>query len=154
MGFNYGARAYKRVKSCIKFTAGLSVLYTAIMWLLLQAFPGFFIRIFSTEAEVLAAGVRLMRLFYAAFFIMALQYAGQSTFLALGLSKQAIFFSTLRKVVIVTPLVVILPRLWGLGSSGVFLAEPISEVIGGIACFATMLLTIKKKLKDGEKHTP
>src|SRR5690606_1468264 len=96
MGFNYGACAYKRVKSCIKFTAGLSILYTAVMWLLLQGFPGFFIRIFTTEAEVLKAGVPLMRLFYAAFFLMSLQYAGQSTFLALGLSKQAIFFSTLR----------------------------------------------------------
>jgi putative MATE family efflux protein len=150
MGFNYGARAYKRVKSCIRFTAGFSVLYTAVMWLLVQAFPGFFIRIFSADAEVLKAGVPLMRLFYAAFFIMALQYAGQSTFLALGLSKQAIFFSTLRKVIIVAPLVVILPRSWGLGSSGVFLAEPISEVIGGIACFTTMLLTVRKKLKGGE----
>ncbi|NLZ43709.1 MAG: MATE family efflux transporter, partial [Clostridia bacterium] len=120
------------------------------MWLLIQAFPGFFIRIFTTEAEVLETGVPLMRLFYAAFFIMALQFAGQSTFLSLGFSKQAIFFSTLRKVILVAPLVVILPRLWGLGVSGVFLSEPISEVIGGIACYVTMLLTVWKELTNGE----
>ena len=89
-----------------------------------------------------------MRLFYAGFFVMALQFAGQSAFLSLGRSKEAIFFSTLRKVILVLPLVVILPRLWGLGSTGVFLSEPISEVIGGIACYTTMLLTVWKELKD------
>ncbi|MCH5345001.1 MAG: polysaccharide biosynthesis C-terminal domain-containing protein [Acetatifactor sp.] len=68
-----------------------------------------------------------------------------SVFTALGYSKQAIFFSLLRKVMIVTPLTLLLPRL-GLGVDGVFLAEPISNAVGGIACFVTMYFVLYRKL--------
>ena len=76
---------------------------------------------------------------------MSLQFAGQSTFQALGDAKHAIFFSLLRKAIIVTPLTILLPAV-GFGVKGVFLAEPISNVIGGLACYTTMRMTIYKKL--------
>jgi len=79
---------------------------------------------------------------------MSLQSAGQSTFVAMGKAKYAVFFSLFRKVVLVIPLVVLLPRLFGLGTTGVFLAEPISEVIGGTACYTTMLITVWKELRE------
>lgn len=148
MGFNYGAREYKRVKSCIKFITISSVSYNVIVWLLLESFPGFFISIFNNDSEILKAGIPVMRIFFSFFFIMALQQAGQSTFVALGKSKLAIFFSIFRKVILVIPLVILLPRLWGLGSTGVFLAEPISEFIGGITCYGTMMLTVWKELQE------
>lgn len=148
IGFNYGAHEYTRVKSCIKFTTFASLLFTIIPWLLLESFPGFFIAVFNNDTQVLQAGIPMLRLFYAGFIFMAFQHAGQSTFVALGKSKRAIFFSTFRKVVLVLPLVLLLPRLWGLGSTGVFLAEPISEIVGGTACFITMLLTVWRELKE------
>ncbi len=82
--------------------------------------------------------------------MMSLQMAGQTSALALGRSKQAIFFSLLRKAVIVIPLTLLLPRLAGLGVNGVFLAEPISNFIGGAACYITMLLTVWMELKRRE----
>lgn len=82
---------------------------------------------------------------------MALQFTGQSTFVALGKSKQAVFFSLLRKAIIVIPLTICLPMIGGLGVNGVFLAEPVSNLIGGVACFATMYVTVYRKLgKRGE----
>jgi len=148
IGFNYGAQQYKRVKSCIKFNTIISVSYNIFVWLLIQILPGFFIHIFNSEEEVLAAGIPAMRIFYSCFFMMALQQSGQTVFVALGKSKQAVFFSLFRKVFLVAPLVIILPRLWGLGTTGVFLSEPISEVIGGIACFSTMMMTVWRRLED------
>ena len=70
---------------------------------------------------------------------------------ALGRSKQAVFFSLFRKVVIVAPLTLLLPHLFGLGVTGVFLAEPISNFIGGAACYITMLLTIWREMRRKEK---
>ena len=148
IGFNYGAQEYRRVKRCIKFTTIISILYTTVMWILLQSFSGFFISIFTDDPKVLEAGVPVLRLFYGAFFIMALQYTGQSTFVALGKSRWATFFSIFRKVILVIPLAILLPRFFGLGSAGVFLAEPISELIGGAACFITMLMTVWQELKE------
>lgn len=151
IGFNYGAHEYRRVKRAIKFISIAAVLFTTIMWLLLQSFPGFFILIFNNDPKVSEAGIPALRLFYGVFFMMALQNAGQSTFVALGKSRLATFFSVFRKVILVIPLAVILPRLGGLGSAGVFLAEPISELIGGGACFITMLLTVRRELKEEGK---
>ena len=82
--------------------------------------------------------------------MMALQYAGQSTFTGLGFSKYAVFFSIFRKVVIVVPLTLLLPKIATLGVSGVFMAEPISNFIGGGACFATMYLVVYRKMKRSE----
>ena len=79
--------------------------------------------------------------------MMALQFAGQSAFVALGFSRHAVFFSLLRKVIIVIPLTIWLPSVAVLGVNGVFLAEPISNFLGGCACFFTMLTVVWKRLK-------
>ena len=81
---------------------------------------------------------------------MALQFTGQSTFVALGKSRQAVFFSLLRKPIIVIPLTILFPMIGGLGVHGVFLAEPVSNLIGGVACFVTMYVTVYRKL--GQKR--
>ena len=94
-----------------------------------------------------------MQIYYFGFFLMSLQFSGQAVFVALGKAKQAIFFSVFRKVVIVVPLTLLLPRLWNLGISGVFAAEPVSNLIGGIACFGTMLVTLLPELSAKEPKT-
>ena len=81
----------------------------------------------------------------------SLQFAGQSTFTALGKAKQAVFFSLLRKAIIVIPLTLWLPTVGGLGTNGVFLAEPASNFIGGTACFVTMIFTVWRKLDSGKQ---
>ena len=65
--------------------------------------------------------------------------------------KQAIFFSLLRKVIIVVPLTYLFPYAFGMGANGVFMAEPVSNVIGGTLCFVIMLLTILPELKQMER---
>ena len=151
MGFNYGAEKYGRVRQAIKFTSAVSIVYTCAIWAGLYFAPGFFIGIFSSEEELLAIGVPAMHIYYFGFFMMSLQMAGQAVFVALGRAKNAVFFSIFRKVIIVFPLTVILPHFWGLGTDGVFLAEPISNFIGGTACYATMLLTVWRELGRREK---
>jgi Na+-driven multidrug efflux pump len=87
----------------------------------------------------------VLKIYFFGFVFMALQLAGQSTFQALGDARHAIFFSLLRKAIIVVPLTLVLPRL-GLGVDGVFWAEPISNLIGGMACYITMRLSVYRKL--------
>ena len=117
-----------------------------IVWIVIIIAPEPFIRIFNTEEAILFYGSKAIRMYFFGFVFMALQFVGQSTFVALGKSKQAICFSLLRKVVIVVPLTIILPNIADLGVWGVFLAEPISNVIGGSASFTTMMITVWRKL--------
>ena len=145
MGFNYGAKEYGRVKQCIRFTALLGTLYTLAAWATVMFIPRQLIGIFSSEAETVAIGAKMLNIYFFGFFFMSFQFAGQSTFQALGRAKQAIFFSLLRKAFIVVPLTLLLPGL-GLGVEGVFWAEPISNALGGLAAFTTMYLTVYRKL--------
>lgn len=148
IGYNYGAKQYRRVKTAIKFMTTACIIFTFAAWGFIFFFPRFFIHMFNSEPQLLSAGVPAMRIYFFGIFMMALQFAGQSTFVALGKSKQAVFFSLLRKAIIVIPLTLLLPELWGLGTNGVFLAEPVSNFIGGTASFATMLITVWPTLKD------
>lgn len=151
MGFNYGAGEYKRVKKAIVFTSAVSIIYTSFLWLWVHGYPEFFIRIFNKDVELVTAGVPAMQIYYFGFFMMSLQFAGQAVFVALGKSKQAVFFSIFRKVIIVIPLIFLLPRL-GMGTDGIFMAEPISNFIGGAACFGTMLVTVWPELSESRSR--
>ena len=148
LGYNYGAGKGRRVKEGIRFMIIVCVGYSLFVWALVMLFPSLFIRIFNQDPQMLAIGQSSMRLYYMGFFLMSMQFIGQSTFVALGKSKQAVFFSLFRKVVLVVPLVLILPHLFGLGVNGVFLSEPISDLLGGGACFVTMMLTVWPRLHD------
>ena len=86
-----------------------------------------------------------LNIYFFGFVFMAFQLAGQTTFQAVGDAKHAITFSLLRKAVIVAPLTFLLPRL-GFGVDGVFLAEPISNIIGGLACYITMRRTVYRDI--------
>lgn len=146
ISFNYGAKAYERVKAGIRFNTLLGSAYTMVVWGLVLLFPRFWFGIFSDDVQMMEIGIDVLKIYFFGFVFMALQFAGQSTFQALGDAKHSIFFSLLRKAVIVVPLTLVLP-MTGFGVYGVFLAEPISNVIGGIACYLTMRMTVYKKLQ-------
>lgn len=149
ISFNYGAGKKDRVRQGIRFMTTTSIIYTCIAWAVTLAIPGYLIHLFNSEAELLQAGVPAMHIYFFGFCFMALQFSGQTTFQALGEAKYAITFSLFRKIVIVVPLTILLPKIPGIGLHGVFLAEPISNVIGGCACFFTMLTVIwRGKLRE------
>ena len=146
ISFNYGARQYERVRSGIRFNTFVGSAYTMVAWMLIVLFPEFWFGIFSDDLSMMASGVPMLKLYFFGFVFMAFQFAGQSTFQALGDAKHAIFFSLLRKAIIVAPLTFLLPAI-GFGVKGVFLAEPVSNVIGGLASYLTMRFTIYRRLE-------
>lgn len=145
ISFNYGAKQNDRVKAGIRFNTLIGTAYTMIAWLMVVIFPRFWLWIFSDDVQMADMGISALRIYFFGFVFMAFQFAGQSTFQALGDAKHAIFFSLLRKAIIVVPLTLILPVI-GFGVNGVFLAEPISNAIGGLACYITMRMTVYRKL--------
>lgn len=147
LGYNYGAKKYGRVKQGIRFVAAIGITYTALAWMMVLLIPHFLISIFSEDPAMIDYGVHAMRLYFFGFFFMAFQFTGQSTFTALGYSKHAVFFSIFRKAIIVVPLTIGLPLL-GFGVDGVFLAEPVSNAIGGLASFITMYFVVYRRLGD------
>ena len=147
LSYNYGARRPERVKKS-GIVMGLLILgYTAIMWSLIILVPGTLIRVFSSDARLIQDSIPALKQYFAAFIFMDLQYIGQTVFKSLNKKKQAIFFSLLRKVFIVVPLTYLMPYALHMGTSGVFLAEPVSNLSGGSLCFITMLCIVLPELK-------
>ena len=146
LSYNYGARRPDRVKKAGVVLIIMVLIYTGIMWSVILIAPEFLIGIFSSDKLLLKDAVPALKLYFAAFIFMDLQYIGQTVFKSLNKKKQAIFFSLLRKVFIVVPLTYFLPYGLHMGTDGVFMAEPVSNVIGGSLCFITMLVTILPEL--------
>lgn len=145
ISFNYGAGSYDRARAGIRFSAITGASYTLVSWLVMLLFPRMLIGIFTDDAALIDAAVPMLHIYFFGFVFMALQFSGQTTFQSVKDAKHAIFFSLLRKAIIVVPLTLILPAV-GFGVKGVFLAEPVSNVIGGTACFLTMYFTVYRKL--------
>ncbi len=147
LGYNYGAKQYDRVRKAIRFTAAIGFMYMLVAWLAVITFPKEILSLFTNDKELIRLGEHALKMYFFGFFFMSFQFVGQSTFTALGCAKRAVFFSLFRKVIIVVPLTIILPMV-GFGVEGVFIAEPISNAIGGLASFTTMHLTVYKKLPE------
>lgn len=147
LGFNYGAKLYKRVLECIRFETWLCWGIMAIMYTALMVFPEKLVGLFSEDPALIALAVPCFRIFFCVYFCMGLQHIGQTIFVALNRPKHALFFSLLRKIGLILPLTLLLPAL-GLGVNGVFWAEAASELIGGTACYCTMKMTVGKELKS------
>ena len=145
LSYNYGARQMKRVRDGIWFMSAVGMLYTFCAWLFSMFQPRILCELFTPDGALVEASVKMLRVYFAGFFFQSFQFCGQSVFQSLGWAKHAITFSLLRKVVIVVPLTLLLPMM-GFGTMGVFLAEPVSNIVGGLACYIAMLCTVYRKL--------
>ena len=147
ISYNYGARKPDKVKEAGILMWLMGLLYSLVMWLLMRARPEWFISIFSSDRTILSDAIPAFHLYFSAFIFMVFQYGGQTMFKSLNKKGHAMFFSLFRKVIIVVPLTFLLPYAFHMGTDGVFLAEPVSNIIGGLACFITMLLTVTPELR-------
>ena len=149
MSYNYGAKLYHRVSACIRFMFLSGLCINLLMWALVMFVPTSLFRIFTDDPELIALSAECAKIYFGAFPFMAMQLAGQSTFVALNRPGYALCFSLLRKVVLIAPLTLLLPPL-GFGVRGVFWAEFISQVVGASACFITMYLTVWRKMRRSD----
>ena len=147
MSYNYGAKLYRRVSECIRFILVSGLAVNLVMWAVILLLTEPVMSLFTSDRELIATAAGCARIYFGAFPFMALQQTGQTTFVALNRPKHALVFSLMRKVVLVAPLTLLLPRL-GLGVNGVFWAELASQVIGASACFITMYLLVWRRMKE------
>lgn len=152
LSYNYGACRPARVRKAMAVMSTMILGYTAVMWSIIILFPNVLIGIFSSDAALMQDAVPALNQYFAAFICMDFQYIGQTVFKSLNKKKQAIFFSLLRKAFIVVPLTYMMPYMFHMGTAGVFLAEPVSNVIGGTLCLVVMLCTVLPELKRMEKQ--
>ena len=146
IGYNFGARNFARVRKTFWLLFWSSLAFATAFWALCMLKPGWLVGIFNREADMMALGMRALRIYMGAGFIMALQQAPQQSFVAMGQAKISTFFALLRKVILLIPLALMLPRVGNLGVMGVFWAEPIADTLSATTVFVTFLIMMRKLL--------
>lgn len=147
ISYNYGARNFGRVKQTFRRMITTTFLMGAAFTLTVDLFPGFYAGLFTDNPELIALTAKVLPVFTAGMWIFGIQTGCQNTFLGLGQAKISLFFALLRKVLLLIPLALLLPRL-GLGVWGVYLAEPIADVLSATAIGVTFLFSYKKILSE------
>ena len=144
-GYNYGARAYDRVKKSFWFLVKFCLIYSVCAWVILMLCPRFLIGIFNSDPVLMDTAVPVFRIYFCMYFVFSLQMAAQNTFVAMGEAKKSAFFALFRKVVLLIPLALLLPRT-SLGIFGVFAAEPLADTISAVTCFLIFIFTQYRKM--------
>lgn len=130
--YNYGHGYKDRVRSCFRISLITMFSFNFVLMLLMICFPSVVASAF-TDDEVLIGTVRcVMPVFLAGMMIFGLQRACQNMFVALGQARISIFIALLRKVILLIPLALLLPRFWGV--NGIYAAEAISDATAAVCC--------------------
>ena len=149
MSFNFGAGNHDRVKKAFGLQFGICVGYTCLFWGLLMAVPGAFASIFNNDPALVEYTSWAMRIYMAGIFSMGFQLACQQSFMALGQAKISLLMACLRKIILLIPLIFILPMFFANKVFGVFLAEPVSDIIAAVVTTTMFFTQFKKILERG-----
>jgi len=141
LSYNYGAKNYDRVRRTFKLLLVSCLSFTIVMELAIELFPNAFFSLFTADESLIQLGAEPLRIYIAAAFMMSIQNSVQNTFLSLGEAKSSIFIALLRKVILLVPLALILPKIGGLGTLGLLIAEPISDTVSA----TTSIFIFRKK---------
>ncbi|MCC5910952.1 MAG: MATE family efflux transporter [Clostridiaceae bacterium] len=143
-GFNYGAKKIDRVKEVLKLAVMATTGLAIIGWIIGQAFPHIIVGAFTDEAEIVARGGNVFRIVTATIPLIGLQLVGATLFQTMGKPIPALILSLLRQFITLTPLILILPRLFNLELLGVWIAFPVADVIAFIITLTLMKSEMKK----------
>ena len=146
ISFNYGAGKMDRVKKAIKLQIIVCVVFTTLLWGMIELFPTAFIRIFNSKEELLGTAVWALRLYSAGMFMLGAQIACQQSFVALGQAKTSLLLAFLRKLILLIPLIYILHVFLENKVQAVFLAEPIADICAATITVITFIVATKKLL--------
>ena len=130
-GYNYGARLYPRVTEVTKLTMKWAVGVTTAGFLCCQLFPTLIVRMFTSDAELIATSVYGLHVVFAVFPVVGFQMVATNFFVSIGMSKKAIFLSLTRQMLFLVPCLLLLPP-W-LGTLGVWISIPIADLTAAIA---------------------
>jgi putative MATE family efflux protein len=149
--FNYGARNMARVRKSIRMLLTCTLTYSILFWLCIMLFPQVFVGIFTSDPELMGTAVWAVRIFLFGVFAFGAQTGFQQSFLALGQAKASLLLALLRKIVLLIPLIYILPLLFTDKLLGVFVAEPIADILAASTTTISFLLWARKNLRDNKK---
>ena len=144
ISYNYGAGKFDRVKKLYRSMIAVSFTISFVANMTAMCFPALYASLFTNDEELIGLVSRVMPIFLFGMLFFGLQNGIQPTFLALGQAKISLFIAMFRKVILLVPLALVLPRFFGV--MGIYYAEPVSDIISAATACILFALNIKKIL--------
>ena len=144
ISYNFGAQKFDRVKKTARYLIGTTFLISFGFTLTTICFPGIYGSLFTSDAGLLNLVKQILPVYMFGMLIFGLQNGCQSVFLGLGQAKISVFIALLRKVFLLIPLAIILPRFFGV--MGIYWAEPIADITSATTATILFLIFFKRML--------
>ena len=148
VGFNYAARLFPRVRQSIKLTFIAATMVATTGFLVVIFFPDAIMRMFTKDPELMASGRNALRLCVVLLPLAGCQVVGAAFFQALGKAIPALLLSLSRQVLVLIPLIIFLPRFFGL--NGIWISFPVADVV----TFIITMALVSAELKNIPKTIP
>lgn len=145
ISYNFGASQFNRVKKTFFYTVITTFLLTTLSCILTTKFPTFFARFFTDKESLIFIVGEVMPIFMSGIFMFGIQMGCQTAFMGLGQAKISLFLALLRKVILLVPLAILLPLIYGTVTS-IYYAEPISDILSATIAGILFFITRKKIL--------
>ena len=143
LSYNYGAKNGDRIKSTFKLLLTVCLAYSVTLWLSIMLFPRVFASMFTTDIALLNFTESVIRVYFGGLIIFGIQIACQMAFVSLGNAPSSIIVAVVRKFVLLLPLIYIIPALMDNKTLGVYLAEPIADILA--VSFTSVLFVFQFK---------
>ena len=150
--YNYGAKNADRVKKTFRLLLISCLTYSLTLWAAVMLFPKAFVSIFTPDAALIEFAAKALRIYLGGMFLFGIQIACQMTFVSLGNAPSSVIVAVVRKFVLLLPLIYILPNLVSDPTTGVYMAEPVADIIA--VTFTAVLFTFqfRKAMKKIENQ--
>ena len=149
VSFNYGAGNDERVKKTFRMELLICVSYATAFWAMLMICPTVFASIFNNNPDLVGYTGWAIRIYMAGIFAMGFQLVCQQSFMALGQAKVSLLLACLRKIILLSPLIFLLPLFFQDKVFAVFLAEPVSDIVAATVTVIVFAMQFKKILENG-----
>lgn len=150
MSYNFGAGKLKRVKGAFVRMAAVCLAATIVLAGLAVLKPVIYARVFTSNQELISLTCKVMPVYFLGITVFGIQMACQTTFLSLGQAKVSLVIALLRKIILLIPLAIILPKFMGV--MGIYRAEPIADFTSVAVSALLFVITAKKILRYDEKN--
>ncbi|MBQ3138589.1 MAG: MATE family efflux transporter [Ruminococcus sp.] len=143
LSYNYGAGNKARVKNTFFLLLKTCLTYSILLWAAIMLFPDVFVGIFTPDQTLAAFTAPALRIYMSGILLFGIQIACQMAFTSLGKALSSITVAVVRKFVLLLPLIYIMPHLASDPTRGVYMAEPIADILA--VTFTAILFSVQFK---------
>ena len=146
--YNYVAKNADRVKKTVRLLLIVCLSYSAILWAAVQLIPRVFVSIFTADTNLIEFTAPMLKIYLGGLFLFGIQIACQMTFTSLGKAVNSIIVAVVRKFILLIPLIYIMPHMVSDPTTGVYMAEPIADIIAVLFTSVLFAVQFKKALAE------